>query len=114
MPRILLPVALGALTLLPGCLTLFSKTEVVRGDEARRPVQFECQQAAETFQTALKRQNGTLGGCHVGVPFVTVYSRNQQLSESALWNDAVAKCDTDQNGIITLSEANIFANLGGF
>ena len=105
--------AAGAAALLvfaPGCITLFSKTEVVRDGEARRPVTFESQQAAETFHTALKKQHPSLGGAYVGVPFVTLYSRDRVLSETARFNDAVARCDTDQDGVITEAEATVFAN----
>ena len=96
---------------MPGCLTLFSKTEVVRSEEPRRRVKFENPQAAETFHTAVKQMNGGMGGAHLGVPFVTLYARHRQLSESAKFNDAVARCDTDQDGTITVAEAAIFAQL---
>lgn len=101
--------AVAALVFLPGCLTLFSKTEVVRGEEPRRPVRFESTEAAEEFNRAVKwKSKASLGGAHVGVPFVTLYSRQRQLSESAHFNDCVARCDTDQDGTITLAEAKIF------
>jgi hypothetical protein len=103
--------AVAALALVPGCLTLFSKTEVVRGDEQRRPVRFENQEAAETFHRAMKDRSAGLGGAHVGVPFVTLYSKNRQLSDNAHFNDCVLRCDTDQDGTITLAEAKIFACL---
>jgi hypothetical protein len=101
--------AVAVLAFLPGCLTLFSKTEVVRGEEPRRPVRFENPQAAEEFNRAVRwKSKGSMGGAHVGVPFVTLYSRQRQLSESAHFNDCVARCDTDQDGTITLAEAKIF------
>lgn len=115
MRRVRIPVALSALAglvLLPGCLTLYSKTEVIRGDEARRPVRFESPQAADAFQEAVKKQNASVGGTHVGVPFITLIAKDKQLSESAVWNDAVAKCDTDQDGLITYIEAAIFSKSG--
>jgi hypothetical protein len=98
------------LVFVPGCVTLFSKTEVVREGEARRPVTFESQQAAETFHTALKKQHPSLGSAYLGVPFVTLYSRDRVLSETARFNDAVARCDTNQDGVITEVEATVFAN----
>lgn len=104
-------VAAAALVALPGCLTLFSKTEVVRGEESRRPVRFESQQAAEEFNGAVKWKSKHLGGARLGVPFVTFYSRDRQLSESAHFNDCVARCDTDQDGLITLVEAKVFEKL---
>jgi hypothetical protein len=100
--------AVASLALLPGCLTLFSKTEVVRGEEPRRPIRFENQQAAEAFSKAAKDRSASLGGTHLGVPFVTLYSKDRQLSDSAHFNDCVTRCDTDQDGVITLVEARIF------
>ena len=103
--------AVASLALLPGCLTLFSKTEVVRGEEPRRPIRFENPQAADAFNTAMKEKTADLGGTHVGVPFVTLYSKNRHLSDSAHFNDCVARCDTDQDGTITYIEAAVFAKM---
>ena len=103
--------AVALLALVPGCLTLFSKTEVVRGDEQRRPIRFENPQAADAFNTALKDKNASLGGTHLGIPFVTLYSKDRHLSDSAHFNDCVARCDTDQDGTITYIEAAIFAKV---
>jgi hypothetical protein len=108
-----LAAAFAALSLafLPGCLTLYSKTEVVRSEEARLPVAFESTEAAETFYRAMKDKSGNLGGTEVAIPFVTLYSRQRELSDSALFNDCVHRCDTNQDGMITLAEAKIFAHL---
>jgi len=95
----------------PGCITLFSKTDVLRAEEARRPIQFESPAVAEQFHTAMKEQNGTVGGAYVGVPFDTLYSRHKTLSEVAIFNDAVIRCDCDQNGFITQAEAEIYAKV---
>ena len=103
--------AVASLALVPGCLTLFSKTEVVRGEEPRRPIRFENQEAAETFNKAMKDKSAQLGGTYVGIPFITLYSKDRQLSDSAHFNDCVLRCDTDQDGTITLVEAKVFASL---
>jgi hypothetical protein len=103
--------AVAALAFVPGCLTLFSKTEVIRGDEQRRPVRFENQEAAETFHRATKDRSAIQGATCMGVPFVTFYSKTRQLSDNAHFNDCVLRCDTDQDGTITLAEAKIFASL---
>ncbi len=103
--------AVSSISLLPGCLTLYSKTEVVRGEETRRPITFENQQAAETFNNALRNKSARLDGTDVSIPFVTLYSKERQLSDSALFNECVIRCDTNQDGIITLVEAQIFAKL---
>ena len=108
---VLAALAVGSLAPLPGCLTLFSKTEVVRGEEARRPVRFENPQAADAFNTALKDKTANLGGTHLGIPFVTLYSKSRHLSESAHFNDCVAGCDTDQDGTITYIEAAVFGKV---
>lgn len=104
-------VAAGSLALAPGCLTLFSKTEVVRGEEPRRPIRFENAQAADAFNTAMKEKSASLGGTHFGIPFVTLYAKDRHLSDSAHFNDCVARCDTDQDGTITYVEAAIFAKV---
>ena len=114
MLRARLAVAALAVVLLapvPGCLTLFSKTEVIRSEEARRPIRFENQEAAEAFNKAMKDKSASLGGTHMGIPFITLYSKDRQLSDSAHFNDCVLRCDTDQDGTITLAEARMFANL---
>ncbi len=103
--------AVASLALLPGCLTLFSKTEVIRGEEPRRPVRFENPQAAEVFNKAMKDKSANLGGTHMGIPFITLYSKDRHLSDSAHFNDCILRCDTDQDGSITLAEARMFANL---
>jgi hypothetical protein len=103
--------AVASLALLPGCLTLFSKTEVVRGEEPRRPIRFDSPGAAEEFQKAVKDKSAALGGTHMGIPFVTFYSKQRQLSDSAHFNDCVLRCDTDQDGVVTLAEARVFAKM---
>jgi hypothetical protein len=101
--------AVALVAVSPGYITLFSKTEVVRSEEPRRPVRFESPEAADVFHRALTwKSDPDLGGADLGVPFVTLYSRHRVLSETAKFNDAVAKCDTDQDGVITLAEAQIF------
>jgi hypothetical protein len=108
---VLTALAVASLALLPGCLTLFSKTEVVRGEESRKPIRFENPQAADAFNEAMKDKSAHLGGTHAGIPFITFYSKDRQLSESAHFNDCVARCDTDQDGMITATEAAIFAKM---
>ena len=103
--------AVASFALLPGCLTLFSKTEVIRGEEPRRPIRFENSEAADTFNKAIKDKSSNLGGTHMGIPFVTFYSKDRHLSDSAHFNDCVMRCDTDQDGTITLAEARMFKEL---
>lgn len=103
--------ALVSFTLLPGCLTLFSKTEVVRGEEPRRPITFENLEAAEVFHNSIKNTPLNLGGTDLSIPFITLYTKERQLSDNARFNDCVIRCDSNQDGIITLAEAKIFAEL---
>ncbi len=103
--------AVVSLLFVPGCLTLYSKTEVVRGEEPRRPISFENAQAAEVFQKAMKEKSPCMGGIDISIPFITLYSKERQLSDSAFFNECVYRCDTNQDGIITVSEAEIFASL---
>ena len=104
-----LAIALLALPFVSGCITLFSKTEVVRDGETRRAVTFENPQAADAFNETMKHRSEYVGGTHVGVPFVTLYSKHKKLSDGAHFNDCVARCDTNQDGVITHAEAVIFA-----
>lgn len=103
--------AVCSLSLLPGCLTLYSKTEVVRSEEPRRPVAFESVEAAEIFDKAVREKPNSLGGTDISIPFLTLYSRERELSDSAHYNDCVIRCDTNQDGMITLLEAKIFQQL---
>jgi hypothetical protein len=103
--------AVASLSVVQGCLTLYSKTEVVRGEEPRRPISFENAQAAETFQKAMRDKSPSLGGIDISIPFVTLYSKERQLSDSAFFNLCVMRCDTNQDGTITQAEAEIFASL---
>jgi hypothetical protein len=94
-----------------GCLTIYSKTEVIRGDEARRPIRFESALAAHHFNTHMEDQSAQLAHSHLSLPFVTFYSRQQVLSDNAFFNDQVGKCDTDQDGVISLEEAKVYARV---
>jgi hypothetical protein len=104
-----LTLALLVLPFLSGCVTLFSKTEIVREGETRRAIQFECPQAADAFSEAVKNRSACVGGTHVGGPFLTLYSKHKMLSDGAHFNACVARCDSDQDGVITFTEAAIFA-----
>ncbi len=109
MRRYFLILSAAVVALLPGCLTLYSKTEIVRGHEPRRAVQFENPQAADDFQNAVKREDGQVGGTYLGVPFLTLFARHQKLSDNANWNECVNKCDTNQDAMITCAEVAVFA-----
>lgn len=103
---------LAASLAMSGCLSLCSTNEVVRSDEARRPVSFELPAVAEKFSKVAKLDKAKqVGGVYTGVLFITLYSREQWLGENAKFNDAVVKCDTDQNGVITDQEVESFGKI---
>ncbi|HUR55497.1 MAG TPA: hypothetical protein VMZ71_15285 [Gemmataceae bacterium] len=52
--------ALLALPFLAGCITLFSKTEVVRESEAQQPVSFDSPEVRDVFETALKERQAVV------------------------------------------------------
>jgi hypothetical protein len=95
--------------MLCGCVTFYSKTEVVGGGEERASVSFENGDAAQQFQAAMKKMDESIGGAYIGVPFITIYERDVRLSEVALWNEAVRRCDTNKDHVITTDEVAAFA-----
>lgn len=104
--------ACGVCSTLSGCITLFSKTEIVRSHEPLKTMQFESADVAEDFRRAAKLNEAkVVGGTHLGVPFVTLYTSETVLAKNANFNDAVTKCDTDQDGVITAKEVSVFKNL---
>jgi len=97
---------------LPGCLTLCNKTEVVRSEEARREVTFESPAVAEKFIKVAKLDKAKqVGGTYASVLYLTLYSREEFLAENAKFNDAVAKCDNNHDGVITAKEVEEFGKL---
>jgi hypothetical protein len=91
-----------------GCVTFYSKTDIVGDGESRLAVAFENGDAAQQFQAAIKRMDSHAGDTYVGVPFITLYQQSARLSETALWNEAVRKCDTNKDGVITTDEVVAF------
>ena len=84
---------------------------MIRGEEPRRPIRFESPQAAEVFNKALKDKSASLGGMAWHPVHHPFYSKDRQLSDSAHFNDCILRCDTDQDGTITLAEARMFAKM---
>jgi hypothetical protein len=108
MPLCRLAMALASVLPLAGCVTFYSKTEVVGGND-RTAVSFENGDVAQQFQAAIKKMDKHAGGTWFGAPFVTIYERDQQLSDAAVWNEAVRRCDTNVDGLITADEVTAFA-----
>lgn len=99
---------LAASALSSGCLTLYSKTEVLRGDEQRVPVRYESARAAEAFRRGMERHSAEQGNTSFWLPFVTLYERRKVLSPEAHFNAQVRCCDADQDGLITEEEAYVY------
>jgi hypothetical protein len=101
--------AVVGMTSLSGCLTVFSKTEVIRSEEQRPAVQFESSKAASVFYEELDRRSHTVGGSYFGIPFITLYAKETVVSDNAFFADQVRECDTNHDGLITELEARIYA-----
>jgi hypothetical protein len=97
-----------------GCMTLtsYEREETVRAGEARRCVAFESPAVASGFESAVKDRWAENGGAvkkeSFGILFVTCYSKSTSLAESAFYNDQIAACDIDHNGIITEAELKLY------
>jgi hypothetical protein len=109
MRRNQLAVLLAALVA-PGCI---HTDETVIKDDARRPVEFENDTAARVFYEALSKIPGagqkTESHTEVSIPVVFSHERKTLRGPNAAFNDAVMRCDTNQDARITESEARIFA-----
>ena len=82
-------------------------------DEARVPVTFENDDAGRVFYEALSRvpSRGASreGSTKLHIPVVFSYEETVRTGDSQRFNDAVRRCDTDQDGRVTVTEARIFA-----
>jgi hypothetical protein len=107
--RILVLALLGLLTCgSSGCLFMRHSTRVVREKEKKQAVRFESPRAEEYFlggvhELQAHKQNG-----HpevTAIPFLMVYSRVDELSDNAIYNDQISACDTDGDGVISMQES---------
>jgi hypothetical protein len=101
-------VALACVLPLAGCVTFYSKTEIVGGND-RTAVSFENGDVSQQFQAALKKMDNHAGGTWFGAPFVTIYEQDKRLSDAAVWNEAVRRCDTNADKLITADEVAAFS-----
>ncbi len=103
-----------------GCLLVSTgneKVRLVREREARKEVVFENDTAAQTFDKVYQRElgNNTIGRNNSGtllIPFICAVVDNTtttKVAPNAVYNDCLARCDLDQNGIITEEEARKYA-----
>ena len=94
-----------------GCALVFERNEQLRAQEPRNCVRFESETAASLFQTAyaerLKHRDPTKAASF-GIIFVTWMSWTTTLAEAAFYNDEVAACDLNHDGLISEAEATVY------
>jgi hypothetical protein len=105
-------IALAALGfLLAGCITHRS---VTYHDVERVKISFESDAAARLFYETLSKRSGDLKHSESTTTFsIPIVFENEQRTvtgPNTKFNEAVADCDTDKNGVITEQEARIYAN----
>lgn len=104
-------ILLGAAALLTtGCI---HHKETVYRDVERAKVEFENDTAGRHFYEALSRAPSNRGKreskTDVNIPIVFSHSSETVTGENVAFNEAVRECDTNQDGVITETEARIFA-----
>ncbi len=102
---------LALATLAGGCIST-QKTEY--RDEPRTKVDFENDTAGRLFYEALSKSRSSGGrsesNTEVSLPIVFEHKHRVVEGESIAFNNAVRRCDTNGDGIITEQEARIFAD----
>lgn len=97
--------------ILSGCITHKS---VVYHDVERVKVSFESDAAARLFYETLTRnptnQRYSESTTTVALPLVFEHEQKSVAGPNLRFNDAVAVCDSNKDGVITELEARIFAN----
>jgi len=101
-----------------GCLCVYNYTseESLRASEPKRAVQFQSETAARLFCTTVNlrmkcaREEPTE---EIYIPLLTSITRTQKLSDAAFYNDQVAVCDTNGDGLITDAEAVAYHSVYG-
>ena len=98
----------------PGCLIVHSSNRVIREDEPLRPVRFESEQAKSTFEDGVSEARAhkkKYEACEFAVPFLCMFSRTSEVSDNAVYNDQIALCDANGDGVINEQEASAFRAL---
>jgi hypothetical protein len=103
-------VSLGAALFLAGCInhsaTTYREVERVK-------VQFESEKAGRIFYEALSKMpfhDHAESHTEVSIPGVFKNNYTVKYGENGKFNEAVQRCDTNKDGIITEAEAEIFAS----
>ncbi len=92
-----------------GCVT---HTETVYRDVPRVKVEFETERAGRIFYEAfskLPKHNNRESHTELSIPVIFEHKSDVRSSDSEAFNDAVQRCDTNQDGKISETEAEIFA-----
>jgi hypothetical protein len=94
-----------------GCIT---HTETVYRDVERTRVEFESDAAARLFYETLTKRSGSMNrsesSTHLSLPIIFSHERKVQPGKNVEFNQAVAICDSNQDGRITELEARVYAN----
>lgn len=92
-----------------GCI---STHETVYRTEERLKVEFENESAARIFYETLAQHAHDRTSEHrtkVEIPIVFSHERTEKDSGNSRFNEAVRRCDTNQDGRITETEARIYS-----
>lgn len=107
--KLIITAALGVA--LTGCITHKS---VVYQDVERVKISFESDAAARLFYESLSKNSGTLPHSEstttLSIPIVFENEQKTVTGPNTKFNEAVAECDLNKDGIITEQEARVFAN----
>ncbi|HUY35181.1 MAG TPA: hypothetical protein VMV69_20720 [Pirellulales bacterium] len=97
-----------------GCLVFHTRERIVREDEPKRSVRFSSPRAQRDFNTTAMnsqdrhRNDSTNVLC---IPFVMFYTNSTKLSDNACYNDQLADCDGDGDGLVTDREVVAYQDL---
>jgi hypothetical protein len=102
--------AFGAVLFLAGCI---DHSETTYREAERVKVQFENEKAGRIFYEALSKMpfhGRTESHTEVSIPVVFDNTYTVKSGENEKFNEAVRRCDTNKDGMITEAEAEIFAS----
>jgi hypothetical protein len=100
----------GALLCLAGCI---HHSETTYRDVERVKVQFESEKAGRIFYEALSKMpfhDHAESHTEISIPVVFDNNYTVKSGENEKFNEAVRRCDTNKDGVITEGEAEIFAS----
>lgn len=76
---------------------------VIRQGEPLSPVGFESDFSKKSFESYVDSKlsdDANKSSASFGIPFLVGFEKSKTMSESAIRNDALARFDSDKNGII--------------